>query len=204
MTITWYGHACFLIETAEGSVVFDPYEPGSVPGLRLPELRADAVVCSHSHHDHCYPAGVQLSGETPRFALRELPCYHDAMNGALRGENRIAILKAEGLTLAHCGDLGHELNEEQLAALAGLDVLLVPVGGHYTIDAAEAAALVRALKPRLTIPMHFRGEGFGYEVLAPVEDFCSRFSDVRFCPSNRLDLREADASIVVLRCPTDR
>lgn len=204
MTITWYGHACFLIETAEGSVVFDPYEPGSVPGLRLPELRADAVVCSHGHHDHCYTAGVQLSGETPRFALRELLCYHDGQHGALRGENRIAILEAEGLTLAHCGDLGHGLSEEQLAALAGLDVLLAPVGGHYTIDAAEAAALVRALKPRLTIPMHYRGEGFGYEVLAPVEDFTARFADVRVHPSNRLTLRGDDAPIVVLRCPTER
>ena len=204
MTITWLGHACFLVETAEGSVVFDPYAPGSVPGLSLPALRADAVVCSHGHHDHSYAAGVRLSGEKPRFTLRQLPCFHDDRQGALRGENRISLLEAEGLRLAHFGDLGHALSEKELAAIGSLDAALIPVGGHYTIDAQEAAALVRALRPRLTIPMHYRGEGFGYDVIGTADAFTALFDRVQTWPSNTIDPTRAEAPVVVLRCPTAR
>ena len=201
MKLTWYGHSCFLAETAEGSVVFDPYAPGSVPGLTLPPLRADAVSCSHGHRDHAYAEGVTLSGKTPAFRLSALPSFHDGLRGVLRGENRIAVLEAEGLRLVHLGDLGHALNREQLAALEAPDVLLVPVGGHYTIGAAEAAKLVRALRPRLTVPMHYRGPGFGYDVIGPVEDFTALFDDVQLWPENTLDISEASSPVVVLRCP---
>lgn len=201
MKLTWYGHACFLVETAEGSAVFDPYAPGSVPGLTLPPLTADAVVCSHGHRDHGYAAGVTLSGREPGFTLRAIPCWHDDRRGALRGENRISVLEAEGLRLVHLGDLGHALSAEQLAAIGRPDVLLIPVGGHYTIGPAEAEALARALAPRLTIPMHYRGAGFGYDVIGPVEDFTRRFEHVTRWPSNVLDPAEAEDGVLVLRCP---
>ena len=201
MKLTWYGHACFLVETAEGAVVFDPYAPGSVPGLTLPPLRADAVVCSHGHRDHGYTAGVTLSGKEPGFTLRTIPCFHDDRGGTLRGENRITVLEAEGLRLAHMGDLGHELSEEQCAAIGTPDVLLIPVGGFYTIGPDTAEALVRKLEPRITIPMHYRGEGFGYDVIGPVEDFTRRFASVTHWPSNVLDPTETGAGVVVLRCP---
>ena len=201
MKLTWYGHACFLAETAEGSAVFDPYAPGSVPGLELPPLRADAVVCSHGHRDHGYAAGVTLSGREPGFTLRAIPCFHDDRQGALRGENSIAVLEAEGLRLVHLGDLGHALSAEQCAVIGRPDVLLIPVGGHYTIGPAEAEAVMRALMPRLTIPMHYRGAGFGYDVIGPVEDFTDRFDAVTRWPSNVLDPAEAEPGVVVLRCP---
>ena len=200
MILTWYGHACFLAETAAGSVVFDPYAPGSVPGLTLPPLRADAVVCSHGHRDHAHAAGVTLSGRKPDFTIRAIPSFHDDRSGTLRGENRIHVLEADGLRLVHMGDLGHMLSEEQLAAVGKPDVLLIPVGGHYTIGPAEAEKLVRALRPRLTIPMHYRGEGFGYDVIGPVEDFTHLFDTVTFRSSNVLDPAEAEG-VVVLRCP---
>lgn len=200
MKLTWYGHACFLAETAAGSVVFDPYAPGSVPGLTLPPLRADAVVCSHGHRDHAHAAGVTLSGRKPDFTIRAIPSFHDDRSGTLRGENRIHVLEADGLRLVHMGDLGHMLSEEQLAAVGKPDVLLIPVGGHYTIGPAEAEKLVRALRPRLTIPMHYRGEGFGYDVIGPVEDFTHLFDTVTFRSSNVLDPAEAEG-VVVLRCP---
>ena len=201
MKLTWYGHSCFLVETADGSVVFDPYSPGSVPGLTLPPLTADAVSCSHGHHDHGYAAGVTLSGKTPGFTLRTVPCFHDEKSGALRGENRIAVLEAEGLRLVHLGDLGHPLSTEQREAVGRPDVLLIPVGGYFTIDAGTAAEVVRALRPRITIPMHYRGPSFGYEVIGPVEDFARQFDAVRLWPSNVFDPAEADAPIVVLKCP---
>lgn len=201
MKLTWYGHACFLVETAEGSLVFDPYEPGSVPGLSLPPLKADAVVCSHGHRDHCHSAGVTLSGRKPGFRLRSIPCFHDDRGGALRGENRITVLEAEGKRLAHLGDLGHALTAEQLAALGEVDVLLIPVGGYYTIGADTAAELVGAIRPKLCIPMHYSGPGFGYDVIGPVENFTAQFDAVRFWPSNVLDPDEAQAPVLVLRCP---
>ena len=201
MKLTWYGHSCFLAETADGSVLFDPYAPGSVPGLSLPSLTADAVVCSHGHRDHGWAEGVQLSGNTPGFRLLSIPSFHDGMHGMLRGRNTITVLEAEGLRLAHLGDLGHELNREALDALGHLDVLLIPVGGHYTIDAKQAAALVGALKPALTIPMHYRGAGFGYDVIGPVEDFTAYFDAVCFPDTNILDPKDASAPIAVLKCP---
>ena len=201
MKLTWYGHSCFLIETEEGSLVLDPYAPGSVPGLRLPPLTADAVVCSHGHRDHSWAEGVTLSGREPGFALRSIPCFDDDQQGALRGENRITILEAEGLRVAHLGDLGHPLGSEPLTELGRPDVLLIPVGGYYTIDADTAAALVMAVRPGLCIPMHYRGEGFGYDVIGPVADFTRHFDKVQSRADNVLDPREAQAPVVVLRCP---
>ena len=200
MRLTLYGHACFRAETEAGSVVFDPYSPGSVPGLTLPPLTADAVSCSHGHRDHNFSAGVRLSGKTPGFALRAVPSFHDDQGGALRGENRITVLEAEGLRLVHLGDLGHELGEEQVRAIGRPDVLLIPVGGFYTIDAETAARVVQALRPRLAIPMHYRGAGFGYDVIGPVEDFAARFENVCFWPSNIIDPAETAAPVVVLKC----
>lgn len=187
MKLSWYGHSCFLAETAEGSAVFDPYSPGSVPGWTLPELTADAVVCSHEHRDHNYRAGVKLSGLAPRFRLRQIPSWHDERGGALRGENSIAVLEAEGLRLVHLGDLGHLLNEEQLAAIGRPDVLLIPVGGHFTIDGALAAETAKAIDARVTVPMHYRGEDFGYGVISTNERFLSLMGpDIRYLTGNEL------------------
>lgn len=88
MKLTWCGHSCFLLESRSGSVVFDPYAPGSVPGLVLPTLRADAVICSHEHADHFYPEGVELSGRKPDFEIRRFDCWHDDVKGAKRGKTR--------------------------------------------------------------------------------------------------------------------
>ncbi len=171
MKITWYGHSCFLVESAEGSLVFDPYAPGSVPGLSLPELRADAVICSHAHADHAYADGVSLSGRAPSFKLHSLDTWHDELGGQKRGANTMTVLEAEGLRVLHMGDLGHMLSAQELSALGRVDVLLIPVGGYYTIDARQAAELARLIAPGITVPMHYRGEGFGYDVIGGVEEF---------------------------------
>lgn len=171
MILTWYGHSCFLLETAEGSVVFDPYAPGSVPGVELPPLTADAVLCSHGHRDHGFAGAVTLSGREPTFRVTAIDSFHDDKHGLLRGKNKIYVVEAEGRRVAHLGDLGHEPNEKQLVALGKIDLLLIPVGGHYTIDAKTADRTARAIGARLTVPMHYRGAGFGYDVIGPVEDF---------------------------------
>ena len=202
MIITWYGHSCFLAETAEGSALLDPYAPGSVPGLCLPELEADLVLCSHGHSDHGWREGVKPSGREAKLHVEKLATFHDERQGALRGPNTVHVLESEGLRLVHLGDLGHMLSDEQIAALGRVDILLIPVGGYYTIGPDTAAELAEKLHPAITVPMHYRGEGFGYEVIGPVEDFLRRRDRVLRLDTNILRPGELETPVTaVLRCP---
>ena len=188
MNLIWNGHSCFTLETAEGSVVCDPYRDGSVPGLSPIRLTADLVLCSHDHRDHGARELVALTGRTPSFSVETISTFHDPEGGALRGPDTIHIVAAEGMRLAHLGDLGCIPTPEQLDRLRGLDVLLIPVGGYYTIDASQAQELVEELKPRIVVPMHYRSDTFGYEVIARLEDFLALRSDVVRYPGSALEL----------------
>ncbi len=202
MKLTWYGHSCFLLETKEGSVVFDPYEPGYVPGLSMPQMEADLCLCSHGHGDHNYSAGVRLSGRSPEFKVRKFDCFHDDKQGMMRGKNTMHLIEAEGRRVLHMGDLGHMPGPELTEQLGNVDLLLVPVGGYYTIDAAAAAAVVRSLEPGLVVPMHYRGEGFGFPVLSEVDDFTERMDRVKNFDTNVLEPEWGEDHLtVVLKCP---
>lgn len=202
MKITWYGHSCFKVSFDGGSVVFDPYADGSVPGWTLPQLSADAVLCSHRHDDHAGAGKVTLSGREPDCKVETVECFHDAEHGAKRGANTIHILTADGVRVAHLGDLGHEPDEAQLAAIGAPDVLLIPVGGFYTIDAATAAAVAEKIGARITVPIHYRGDGFGYDVIGMVEEFTALRKDVRCADSNSFDPADyKDRVTLVLKAP---
>lgn len=203
MKLTWQGHACYTLESADGTVVFDPYEPGYVPGLTLPELSADVVLCSHYHRDHgCAEAVKQLKRRT-NFIINDLPCYHDDQQGALRGENRIHMVDAEGKRIVHMGDLGHMLSDSQIEALGEVDVLIIPVGGFYTIDAATAFELAGKIGAKITIPMHYRGEGFGYDVISTVDEYAKLSGNAEYMDSSELSLDGVlgHGRTVVLKCP---
>ena len=201
MTITWYGHACFALESSCGSIVFDPYGPGTVPGWTLPALTADKVICSHGHRDHNYSKGVAPTGGAFTGGILQIPTFHDDKRGALRGENTITLVGAEGLRVVHMGDVGCPLTPEQIAALGRVDVLMIPVGGHYTVDAAQAWEITQALGPSIVIPMHYRGRGFGYDVIGPVEPFLKLAGNVKEIAgmSYTVDLADAPATIVFRR-----
>lgn len=186
MKLTWLGHACFLLESSDGSVVFDPYETNYVPGVNLPELEADVCICSHGHNDHNFAQAVKLSGKDHNLNISHIPCFHDEKGGSLRGSNLITIIEAEGIRAAHMGDLGHMLSDEQFESLGKIDVLMIPIGGFYTIDSETAAAIVKKLQPALTIPMHFKAEGFGYDVLETRDNFLSLMDNVRFFDTNSI------------------
>ena len=173
MKITWHGHSCFTIATAQGSVTVDPFLDNYVPGLGVIRPVSDAVFCSHGHGDHHGIDAVQLTGKECGVGVETVSTFHDEVEGAKRGANLIHIFSAEDMKVIHMGDLGCELTEEQIAALANPDVLLIPVGGFYTIDAKQAKAIVDQLNPRIVIPMHYKGEGFGFDVIASVDDFLS-------------------------------
>ena len=201
MKITWYGHSCFRLESAAGSVIFDPYERGSVPGMELPVgLSADLVLCSHGHGDHNAASLVQVSGQQTDSTVETLFCWHDDAQGAKRGENLIRIVSGGGFRVAHLGDIGHMLPDSQLKVLHGVDALLIPVGGFYTIDAATAKALVDRIEPVVTFPMHYRGEGFGLEPIGTLSEYTSLCDNVEYLDTNTYELRRGEEpKTVVLR-----
>ena len=142
---------------------------------------------------------ITLTGKECGVGVEEIHTFHDPEEGKLRGTNIIHIFSAEGMKVAHMGDLGCELSAEQLEKLQGLDAMLVPVGGFYTIDAKQAKALVDAVKPRVVIPMHYRGENFGYEVIGPVEDYLALCDNVVKYEGNSLELtKDTPAQTAVL------
>ena len=177
MKIEWFGHSCFRINE---SLVIDPYQDGSVPGLPNLRVSANKVICSHQHADHNGADCVKIvPGDDSAFAITEIPSWHDNQQGALRGPNTIFVIKCENLRVAHLGDLGCKLDDTQKRQLQNLDILMIPVGGFFTIDADQAASIAKELKPKCIIPMHFRGDGFGYDVLGTVDLFAKHFTDAR-------------------------
>lgn len=179
MNITWIGHSCFKIEKDGYVIVTDPYEVGSVPGLKDVDEQANMVLCSHEHFDHNARKLVQLTAaEKNPFTVTQIDTYHDDEKGAKRGPNTIYILDDGEMKTVHFGDLGCELEPEQLDMLKGIDVALVPVGGFFTIDAAQAANLVKQIQPKVVIPMHFKSEAFGFDIIGSVEQFEALVSDV--------------------------
>ena len=205
MKLVWHGHACYTLESADGTVVFDPYEPGYVPGLSLPELAADVILCSHYHNDHGYAAGVKQLKRRTNLLINDMRTFHDEDNGEKRGENLIHIVDAEGKRIVHMGDLGHMLSSEQIDALGQVDVLMVPVGGFYIIDAATAHELAEKIGAAVTIPMHYKGEGFGYDVLSTVEAYTQLVESVELSDSSELSLdgELGEGRTVVLKCPVE-
>ena len=177
MIITYLGHACFSLESEGYRILTDPYRE-----IPFPPLSAEAheVFCSHGHFDHAATETVTLlpAAASP-FTVTEIPCYHDEVQGAKRGENTIRVFEAEGIRVAHLGDLGHLLREEQLAALGEIDVLLIPVGGVYTLDPAEAKQTADAIDARIVVPMHYRRGNLGLSNIADVEDFLRLYSRER-------------------------
>ena len=180
MKIQYLGHACFLLTTDDGTrIVTDPYEPGRGINYDRINVSADGVIVSHDHFDH---ACVKEVGGDPKVIdytareklgsakIRGVEPAHDTSGGAERGGNIVFVVEADGVTVAHCGDLGHAPSVEQVEEIGPVDVLLLPVGGTYTVGATTAAAVADALGARIIIPMHYRAEKIDLDI-APVSEF---------------------------------
>ena len=181
MKLTWFGHSCFKLESADGVIVFDPSENGRVPGYdALPKVfEADEVLCSHGHGDHNAADLVQLSGKKFGGGIKLVDSWHDEAQGTKRGSNKIAVVETEGLKVVHMGDIGCELDDVQSAALASADVLMIPVGGFYTVDAKTARSIADKLGAKVVVPMHYRSGERGYDVIATVDEFLTISENVK-------------------------
>lgn len=201
MTLTYLGHSCFLVESQGYQILFDPYEPDSVPGYRPISAQADQVLCSHEHRDHHGVDQVTLrQGGLSPFTVETISTWHDDQQGALRGSDTIHILDDGQCCVAHLGDLGCELSDQQKGQLKNLTALMIPVGGFYTIDALQAKALIDELKPQVVIPMHYRGNGFGYDVIGTLDAFTQLCGNVIEYPGSQLELTaETPSQVAVLK-----
>lgn len=204
MDITFLGHATFVLKSSQGTVILDPYNPEKM-NKPLPKLSADIVTISHHHDDHDSasaiegnPLVIDIPGEYEKNGIRisGFGTFHDKSKGEERGKNTIYKIEFDDVSVLHCGDLGHMLSSETIEDINGADVVMVPVGGVYTIDADEARQLVEKLEPSIVIPMHYRDDSLKpdiskYSEMATVSDFLQKVGVSDTEPEKKLKLSRA-------------
>ena len=228
MTVRWYGQSFFQVEDSAGRTF--AIDPHAIPAFGRVPVKADWVIVSHPHDDHSLIEMIDAGKKDARIAeadvyrgvtetktgkqdwkvidqkrgnirIRNVATYHDTTNGLQRGKNSIFIVEVDGLFICHLGDLGHELTDAQVKAIGKVDVLMVPIGGIYTINGEQAQAVMKQLKPRLfVLPMHYGVPNF--DDLAGPEEFLDGQKNVKKMPTTNeltfpIDLK-ADAPTVVL------
>lgn len=202
MNITYLGHSSFRIKSGSTIIVTDPYSFST--GLHFPKQEAAIVTISHKHEDHSYKEGIKnedcffVEGpgeyEIKDIMITGIKTFHDNSNGSENGENVIYIFESEGIKVCHLGDLGHVLDVSKIKELENIDVLFVPVGGVFTIDAAKAREVVKKIDPSFVIPMHYKVEGMSevFKDLASVDEFVN---EITIEPKRMEKLNVTDLSI---------
>ena len=194
MDITWLGLSCFRIRGSQAVIITDPFPPGL--GYTLGKQAADIVTVSHQHPSHCYDQGINSEHrlvkspgeyEISGVLILGINTYHDSVKGQSRGKNTIYLMEIDGVNVLHLGDLGHVLNDEQAEEIGKVEVLLLPVGGASTINAAMAAEVIRKLEPKVVVPMHYRTEK-GSPDLEPVENFLKEMGQAKVEPRPKLTI----------------
>lgn len=216
MIITWFGQSCFKIQGQNSTLVTDPFDKSY--GLKVPRLAADIVTTSHDHNDHNNIKTVKGIAEAKPFIIngpgeyeaknifvRGIPSFHDNKEGVERGTNTIYLIKIDSISLAHLGDLGHVLSNGQIEKLEGIDILMIPVGGTYTINAKQATEIISQLEPRVVIPMHYNIKGLRLpKKIDGISVFCKEFGA---CPTEEIskfkvakkDLPSEEMKVVILQ-----
>ena len=188
MKVKWLGHASFLITSQDGAkIITDPYSTGM--GIDYGEIKeaADVVLISHEHPDHNNvkavkgnPQAINSPGTkaVKGIEFKGIATFHDESQGKERGPNTAFTFTVDGVKACFLGDLGHQLTGEEAGQIGKIDILMIPVGGFYTIDAANATKICDALKPKVVIPMHFKTDKCAYPI-ATVEDFLKGKNNIR-------------------------
>lgn len=197
MNLTWLGHASFLIEDNNGTkIVTDPFD--ETVGYPLFRGNTDIVTISHEHFDHNYTALLHEDVKILRNAneyqennitIESFPSFHDEVKGAKRGPNTIFKFNFGNITICHLGDLGHMLDDEVIDLIGNIDVLLIPVGGNYTIGGEEAALLAKKINSKITIPMHYKTPQLTFE-LDGVETFLTNMKTGEKISSNSIKIED--------------
>lgn len=205
MEITYYGHSCFKIKSKEASLVIDPYDPQKF-GRPLPVLEADALLITHNHFDHNFASGVKnyrvlINGpgeyEVGGVNIMGVLTYHDEEKGAKRGKNTMYYIEGDGVSILHCGDLGHLLDDETLEQFGDVTALLIPVGGVYTIDAEKAAKVISSIGPKFVVPMHYKLKGSNLGEIGTLEEFLDEMGldSQSLKPQPSLKLKDSDGDL---------
>ena len=202
MKIKWYGHASFLFTSDQGTkIIIDPYEPGGFGGAIAYgpiQDEADIVLVTHDHGDHNYVQGLRGkpqvvkgtgSHKVKNMEFKGLAAFHDGRKGSERGPNTIFCFVLDGVKICHLGDLGHVLSDQEAKQIGPVDVLLMPVGGVYTIDPAQAAQTAQKINPKIIIPMHYKTPHCGFP-LAKAEDFTSGKAGVRTNKGSEVEIKK--------------
>lgn len=202
MDIKYLGHASFFMKSKDGRLVTDPFD--SSIGLKFPKTETDVVTISHEHADHNSLKNVEgnylrinMPGEYEKSGIRisGYATYHDGKKGAERGENTMYKIETEHIHILHCGDLGHVLDDDFIEMIGEVDVLMVPTGGFYTIDSAQAVELVKKIEPSIVIPMHYNRKGLDekmFEQVKPVDDFLKQIGAEGVQPVQKLTIKKED------------
>lgn len=182
MNLEYLGHSAFKLEHSGFVMILDPYQKDSVPGLSPIKDKANQVVCSHKHGDHYGFREIKIlvnRADTP-FIVNPLATYHDEEQGALRGENVISVIDVYDHKYVHMGDIGCIPSDEQIDVIKNCDLLMIPVGGFYTLNLDKVVELIEMVNPKIVVPMHYRGESFGYDVLGTVDDFLAAMAGKKY------------------------
>jgi L-ascorbate metabolism protein UlaG (beta-lactamase superfamily) len=213
MQIKYLGHATFVVTSDRGvKIITDPYTTS--PDLTYREIRttADVVTVSHDHFDHCNVAAVEGNPQVMRRAgvsaakglmFQGIISYHDDVGGRMRGNNIIFCFEVDGVKVCHLGDLGHRLDDKQKAEIGSVDILLIPVGGYYTIDAKTATEVCDQLEPGVIIPMHYRTDK-GLPNIAGVEEFLRGKARVKWLDTSQVEFKAGglpDAGQIIVLKP---
>ena len=204
MNISWYGHSWFKIQTKakrggeDVVIITDPFDKSI--GLRRPQGQANIVTVSHNHNDHNdtellkgdffvadSPGEFSIQGVT----IEGISSFHDNKEGLDRGRNTIFVFETEDLRVCHLGDLGHELTEDQIDAIGDVDILMIPIGGTYTLDAKGAKKVVGQIEPKIIIPMHYKIDGLTIE-LDDETEFCNELGTTIKDKLSRISLKKKD------------
>ncbi|WP_461614103.1 MBL fold metallo-hydrolase [Clostridium sp. Marseille-QA1073] len=208
MKLTWLGHASFLLEDSDGrKLLTDPFD--ETVGYTVFKGRVDVITISHNHFDHNY---IKIIGNEAKIVdkvgffnecdipIRGIPSFHDEVKGAKRGENIIFIIEMDGYKICHLGDLGHLLTSEDLDMIGDVDILLIPVGGNYTISGSEAANIANSIQSKITIPMHYKTPRLTFP-LDGVETFLTHMKSGERINSNSIiieDILDEDKNKVLI------
>lgn len=202
MKLKFLAHSSFLITTKDNTkIITDPYKSGCFGGslgYKPINESADMVLVSHEHDDHnCVseilgtPKVIKGAGNwtVQDIKITGISSYHDTQKGSARGENVIFIIESDGIRIAHLGDLGHSLTQVEYQAMGKIDVLLMPVGGYFTIDSKVATDIMNNLKPAITIPMHYKTPTLDFPI-AKVDDFIKDKKNVKKINSSEIEINK--------------